>query len=526
MPVRTGRWRAGTIVPALLACAVLILSVRLGSDASWDLRNYHLYDPWAWLHKAPGTDIAPAQRQSFHNPLPDLPGLWLRFRLSRQPSLLDALLAIPDAAALVIGWFIGRTLWPDRVWLPLAALLFGASGAASLPTLGTSMSEMPSACFMLAGLLLLLRVAARGEAPHGHLPAIGLLSGIAVGLKLTQAVFVPAMLLATLAALPLPPRRRVSAMLLVAAGIVPGMLLSGGAWWLHLWRITGNPVFPYRNDLFRSPLVPPLPFGDDRFLPRGLAAHLAQPFRWAFETSATASEIPLRDPRLALALMAMALVALVLLALPVASSGSRRPGPAHRVLLVFLGAAAVLWQLQFSILRYLAPVELLCGFVVLMALDAFGRAVSAFGMAACLLLCATTTVYPKWGRVPPGRDALRILLPPLPPDAIVFLPADEPLAFVATVADPRIRFIGLRNNLLLAGATGVLPDTVRRLASDDRHPAWSLENAGSFAADAGVLAGFGLRRAGKCSPIDTTLTADRLVLCPLQHLGRASSPPV
>lgn len=49
------------------------VSLALGQDCNWDLRNYHFYNVHAWLGDRYLFDIAPAQRQTFLNPLLDLP---------------------------------------------------------------------------------------------------------------------------------------------------------------------------------------------------------------------------------------------------------------------------------------------------------------------------------------------------------------------------------------------------------------------------------------------------------------------
>jgi hypothetical protein len=40
---------------------------------NWDLQNYHFYNGWAFVHGRLGWDLAPAQIQTLHNPLLDLP---------------------------------------------------------------------------------------------------------------------------------------------------------------------------------------------------------------------------------------------------------------------------------------------------------------------------------------------------------------------------------------------------------------------------------------------------------------------
>src|SRR6478735_682546 len=57
---------AGVLAFGAAACA-------LGQSNNWDLRNYHWYDGWAWLHGRGLQDLAAAQSQSWFNPL--LPAL-------------------------------------------------------------------------------------------------------------------------------------------------------------------------------------------------------------------------------------------------------------------------------------------------------------------------------------------------------------------------------------------------------------------------------------------------------------------
>src|SRR5438477_11505549 len=59
-------------VQLLLICVGAgFLSVMLGPDNYWDLRFYHLYAPWAYLHDRYLYDIGPAQEEGFLNPVAD-----------------------------------------------------------------------------------------------------------------------------------------------------------------------------------------------------------------------------------------------------------------------------------------------------------------------------------------------------------------------------------------------------------------------------------------------------------------------
>ena len=65
-----GRW-FGILVAGICVTAGL-LSIGMGPDNNWDLRYYHLYAPWAYLHGRYLNDIAPAESQGFFNPTADL----------------------------------------------------------------------------------------------------------------------------------------------------------------------------------------------------------------------------------------------------------------------------------------------------------------------------------------------------------------------------------------------------------------------------------------------------------------------
>ena len=48
-------------------------SLLIGKDVNWDLRNYHYYNAFAFLNGRFGWDLAPAQIQTYFNPLGDFP---------------------------------------------------------------------------------------------------------------------------------------------------------------------------------------------------------------------------------------------------------------------------------------------------------------------------------------------------------------------------------------------------------------------------------------------------------------------
>ncbi|MGH7153769.1 MAG: hypothetical protein ACREF3_07545, partial [Acetobacteraceae bacterium] len=170
----------------LLGSAVLLAAALAGPDASWDLRNYHLYNGYAWLHGRIGTDLDPAQEQTFFAPLLDIGYALLLRAFNHAPRLLAMSLAVPHAIAAGLLLILARRLLP--AWQAGVATLIGITGAAALPTIGTAMSEMaPGACILGAALLLIR--AGETEPSEQSCFTAGMLGGAAVGLKLTATPY-------------------------------------------------------------------------------------------------------------------------------------------------------------------------------------------------------------------------------------------------------------------------------------------------------------------------------------------------
>lgn len=462
---------------ASLAGVVLIYAALSGADASFDLRNYHLYNGYAFLNGRMGVDLAPAQLQTFYVPTLDVLYFLLFRGLNATPGLLNAVLAIPHAIAVCLAWAIAR-LYLARVPALLATLV-GATGAALLPTLATTMSEAPLAALELAALLLALREPKRGFTP-------GILMGVAVGLKLTAAPYALALMASG-------PKRLPRA----GAGIMLGASVTAGYWWLILWRRYDNPLFPYFNDLFRSPWVPAERIADLRFMPRGVLQTLVYPAFWAVHPVTLVAEFPIRDPRIALGLVAALILGL-------RAIRTRRACP----LAVFFLTALALWEAQFSIFRYLAGLELLSGTLIVLA---FGRLSPVIAAAALAL-----TVYPHWGRTG-GPMALDVNPPPLPPDTLVVMLDPSPMSYVIPFTPSDARFVGANSILVHPGQTTGLARQIETTIRNWPGPLWGLETLGTVQGANATLAFYGLTRAETCQHVRSNLDNSAILACRLMH---------
>ncbi len=501
----------------LFAVAFGALAVRFGPDASWDLRNYHLYDAHAALGGTLWRDLAPAQLQSFYAPTLDVARFVLRRALNAHPDVLAMVLALPHALAAWLA--LGIAL---RVGLPcgvaMLAVGLGATGAAGLPTLGTGMSEMAPGCLVLASLSVM---AGEGRPPTSFLAAgqdvgarpspgmtvvgatthnsllPGLLAGAAIGLKLTAtpyAVGLAAALLAT----------RWRALPLFVAGAAAGALVVGGPWWWVLWQHTGNPLFPYFNEIFRSAWAPSAAMTDTRFLPQDALHALLFPVFWAVRPSRLVAEFPVRDPRLALAWIAW----LVVIARSIRQRTLSEP---VRALLAFWIVAFAVWEAGFSILRYAATLELLAGIPIALAL----APMRARTLAPIFAAIAAFTIYPDWGRAT-GPLAADVRPPAFPANSLVLLLDPAPMAYVAAFTPPGPRFVGGNSNLVRPGEDTGLARAVSEAVSRHDGPLWGLESPADQPGEADrALAAYRLARGAPCAPVRSNLDADAILACPL-----------
>jgi hypothetical protein len=508
------RW----LFPLAIVGVFALCAAHAPSDADWDLRNYHAYNAHALISGRFWTDIAPAQLQTFYVPFMDIAFGAIRDRLNESPILRNIVLSLPQGIAAALAFRLTLRVIPPalpaRGLLALVATLFSAAGAAGFPTLASAMSDMvPGAC-ILGGLLLLT-----GEALSARASAAlaGVLLGIAAGLKLTTVPYCLAAGAALLVAQPRPGGSRLSA--LVSFGLA-GMVttaLVGGPWWLLMYRHFGDPIFPYMNQFFRSPLVDPDSFTDTRFFPRGIEMAVAYPFYWATQLRALASELPVRDPRFAIAYVALAAIAVqALCRRPKVTGGNRTIA----MLAVFFAVSFALWEVQFSVLRYLATLELLTGAMVLAALRPWLmrpgiRVPVACGFATLCIAAQMMTIYPDWGRMAAPLPMRARLPTAVESNAIVVLLDGAPMAYLADLLPAAVPLVGANNNLVQTGSGGLLAQRAATAIRNHIGPLYGMEDVTESPGVADrTLAYYHLRR-GSCAPVESNLDDNAIQWCRL-----------
>jgi len=430
--------RARLRVALLLGGFALLLATwaaTRGISANWDLRNYHLYSPWAWLNDRLDRDVAPAHLQSYFNPmlhLPTyamvrhLPGPAVTFVLA----LLQALVVFP-LYALARRCLADQPRFEGRA-MAFAVAIAGTTGATQLGELGATQGDNLLSLPLLVGLAAVLRareaMRVSGEAASPGLPgsfACGaFLFGMVAGLKLTLAPIAFAAVLAS--CLPIPGRRIAHRLLPVGAlAAIAGFALAAGPWMIEMFVRFGNPLFPQFASVWPDAIAPPYEVRDERFLPRSALEAFAYPITWALDPKRT-SELGFLDLRVPLLYLS--------LLLPWWRPWPARGTPALTVLLVVaLGYAG--WLVLFGYYRYLAPIEmvapLLLTWVVARSLASWRHAhVLAWVLLVLVVAC---TRAPRWGRAPAEGEYIQLTPAHLPAGAPVVFAGNGPLAFAALV---------------------------------------------------------------------------------------------
>lgn len=448
--------------PAIAAWTIPVLfgllSVCLGQDRNWDLRNYHWYNAYALLNGRLDMDLAPAQWQSYFNPLIDLP--YYLLATSLPGPVVGFIMGWVHGLNFVLLLAIARKLLgagpggaDSTTRLPLLLAGVGTCGAGFLSQLGNTMGDNLTALLVLGSLLLVLggwdRLVLRSGRAAGLLLLSGLLMGLGTGLKLTNAPYAVA-LCAALLTVPAAWSRRLFLALMQGIGVLAGIIITAGYWWLEMWERFGNPLFPQFNNIFRSPLAQQLGVIDNHHMPHSLLEALFWPFVFAVQT-VRVSEIPLKLTVVPL-LYALALLFLVfLLRKRVVGNPITPLPPRTRFLLLFGLVAYLLWMKLFGIYRYLVPLELLAPLMVWLLVASMAPPGYAARIGGWLLAAATLLVFPfvTWGHAGWAGWSSRSLdadVPPIarPADTIVFTAhGDPPMGWLATFYPRDVRVIAL-----------------------------------------------------------------------------------
>jgi hypothetical protein len=476
------------IILALGALLSVYTALILGQDCTWDVMNYHFYSGFAFLAKPLNYDFAPAQVQSFFNPLQHVLSYLL---LAYLPSVAVAVvLAAIQSLNFYLVFQISQVLfrkWPDpfRYLLSLSNAITGCFSSIFILELGTTFGDNLSSLFVLTGILLIFRHLTLHEdsvpASNKRLAIAGALLGVALGLKFTVAIYIAAIAVAVSVVL-IFTHRRIRPLIVFFGFMGIAFVAVYGYWGYNLFREYHNPVFPYMNRIFQSPFYDSANLTDPRFFPKNWQQKWFYPFFFIRKNS-LASEIAFRDIRLALSYIAVVLLAisgLLRFMRSLTPAGKRNAGR-HKTcsmlwpLTLFGAISYILWQNQFSVYRYLIVLELLAPAFLALALGHFIKTRFRILLGSLLVngLICLCMIPANFGRQKFDDNFLRAEIPAFAAleKSVVIMSGMEATSFIIPRFPPETRFIRISSNFYTAGQNAHLDNKIRRMLSqyDAKH---------------------------------------------------------
>ena len=505
--------------------------ILLGKDTSWDFRNYHWYGPYALLNGRMGMDVAVAHQGSWYNPYLDVPFYWLATHTRAWIAL--GVLGACQGTTVIPLYLMSRNILRvvskpgDAQMLAGALALLGQFGALTITEFGTTYYDNVMAGFALAGLAIIVcnRDALRsGPLRNAALLSAlaGLITGMAMGLKLPAmpwCVGFAAGLLAVGGSW-----KHIAVRLLAggAAGLI-GCAIFAAPWMLYVYELTGNPLFPYFNAYWQSPLALEAHYRDLRFVPATFWRQLFFPCLFTADWH-VAGDLANQDIRLLLSYL-LVIPAGVLLLLKKDSRDPLVERSASIILFAFAAAAYLAWLKFFAIYRYAILFEMLSVLLVvtavgLLPLPRRNRFLALAALCAGVLI---TTRSEFLERAPVEDPYIQTAVPPIlrPDRTMVLMTGDAPLGFIATTLPPAIPVLRIDGWFLQPrDGTKLTQDMKARVTRHRREGGdlYLLADATAVTRAKTALKDYGLAiRWPECQQFDTNITG-AYQWCPLARM--------
>jgi hypothetical protein len=364
-----------------------------GQDLNWDLLNYHYYSGYSLLNGRNSDDIAAANLQSFLNPITNLLSYvslkFLPFPLSAwiilgvQLTCIPAIILLANEISTGLGYTKKFTTLFPAISISLISPLWWSE-------LGTTFSSALTAPLVIFGIYFIYGSLEIKSYSVKRVIIAGILFGLAVGLKLTNAIFtLSGFLMIIVLFYGSTWRTWTSAYINFIFACILGFLLT--SWWnWYLWTAWGSPIFPLYNNLFKSDFFDHINFRDIRWHFATLQEFLIYTVQSVWGTSKT-SEIAFAD--------ASYLILIVLLPAAILCRPSLILNRQLVAFIFFMMMALFMWAGIFAYQRYLIPFELLKGLliwilVVRIVESALLRTAIMIGLSVCMLLLLKV---PDWG---------------------------------------------------------------------------------------------------------------------------------
>lgn len=454
--------KAILLISLLVALAFGAWSILLGQDRNWDLLNYHLYNPYAFLNNRIEFDLAPAGAQSYFSPMLDI--IYFTAISYLNPKLVGFLIGFLQGLNFFLIYKVASRVLKNHEQSQLYALLLALAGVLCigfLAQVGSTMHDSLVALFPLLSMWMILHSIDSLD-QHGQrnfwalIVGAGLVAGTGIGLKLVSAIYALPLCLAMLI-LPTPFLRRIKLAFFYGLAVLAGLFIIDGYWLYEVWRLFGNPLFPQFNNYFQGELASFQALRDVRFLPSTLFDKVFYPLIFTFDPYRVAEFKYQQFSWLVTYISMLALLATGIFGFFQSNSRRKPWDPEAVYLLTFFCISYFLWLNIFGIYRYLIVIELLIPLLLFVIIRHITAArFPDWATLACLAVLTMVNIrgapdwgHSEWADTVYSVEANRLTAQPEP--AAIYL-AGQPLAWLVPALDLETPFIQIVPNMSVSEA--------------------------------------------------------------------------
>lgn len=435
------------------------LSIYLGQDVNWDLRNYHFYNSYAFLNQRLEYDSFAAQIQTFINPIMYIPIYWAIQYI--KPIYVSFMIGAIQGLNLFLCYLIAQSVLEKlqikfSSYLSLSIAIISTCSPLFLSEVGVTMGDNLSSLPVLLGILIIIKQYKQNSNNLSVLMISGFFLGIAAGFKLTNLLYV----LATIISLCILSPKNIKSLfsiVLFLLGIILGFILISGYWSLLMIEKYNNPLFPFYNSIFKSPYLTPVSFKDQRWIPDNFIAIFNYPWSWLIgKEPSLSSEQKFRDIRWFFIIVLYIINGLNFLFLKnrkLTINNECQKGFVEHFLLIFTGISFVIWLFMFGYSRYLIPLDLFSGITIFILIYflkiKINRKLKIFAILLLYSLILFTMQIPSHGRLPSWSNSwfgVEIDAPLKSERMLVVMLSHDPISYVIPFFPKSVRFVRIEGN--------------------------------------------------------------------------------
>ena len=439
-----------------------IVAINLGQDNFWDLRNYHYYNPYSLIHSRFEIDFQVAQLQTFFNPALDFIfyGLIEIFSPNTATFLMALIQGINGPLIIFLFFILFQKIKPTkRATYVIGLSILALYAPLMISLIGTSSNDLTPSILILSALIITIISIQKNEIiPNKYILLSGLLIGASAGLKLTQASYGVAYVVAIFALPSNNIAKRLKKVCYAVISLFLGVLVTSGWWMMYLWIHYDNPIFPYYNDIFHSSLILEKNWTDNRFIPESLFEHLLLPFKWLYKNNISDRQLLHQDSRYAFIYISSIIWMIKYLwdrlqRIRYKKISTNQTLPLeHLFIMIFFFSGYTIWQIQSSILRYTHVLEMLAPAIILIIILNLINNNKLKWTILCLI-SATILIQltpPNIARLPFKDTFFRVTFPELndPENTMLLIAGGRPWGYLISDIPNETRIIRITSNLI------------------------------------------------------------------------------